>query len=114
MGRKTTAYLFVLGLMITVIVSVCSTKASNVSVDLKFNGSTATCMGTVVGNGSISATLELWQGSTKLVSWPGSGSGYVQISQPYTVVSGVTYTLRLNGTINGVSFPEISETKTCP
>ena len=104
-------------MILIMLISVLPARAANAgqpNVKLQFTGTTANCKGTVIANGSISVTLELWQGSTKLVSWPGSGSGYVQISQPYTVVSGVTYTLRLNGTINGVSFPEISETKTCP
>ena len=89
-------------------------EAGSRTVNLTFNGTTVNCSGTVFDSGSITANLELWQGSTKLISWPGSGNGFVQISETYTVVSGVTYTLKMNGTINGVSFPEASVTKTCP
>ena len=113
MFRKTIVLVLALTLLLSVVI-VRAAETGHPSVKLQFTGNTANCKGTVISSGSISITLELWQGSTKLVSWPGSGNGYVQISQPYTVVSGVTYTLKLNGTINGVSFPEVSETKTCP
>ena len=88
--------------------------AESMRVKLTFNGTTATCFGSVSPSGSIEITLELWQGNTKLVSWSGSGTGYVQISETYTVSHNVTYTLKLNGTVNGVAFTEASVTETCP
>ena len=109
--------ILIAAIVLIILISALPASAANTnqpSVKLQFTGTTADCKGTVIASGAISVTLELWQGSTKLVSWPGSGSNYVQISQPYTVVSGVTYTLKLNGTVNGVSFTEVSETKTCP
>lgn len=113
MVRKCICILALLGLLACCL-PCHSVRAAAVYPSLQFSGTTAICKGTVSGSGSISANLELWQGSTKLISWPGSGNGFVQISETYTVVSGVTYTLKLNGTINGVSFPEASVTKTCP
>lgn len=89
-------------------------KAASVTTELQFSGLTASCKGTIVGSGSIEATLELWRGSTKLESWSDSGTGYLQISETYSVSHGVSYTLKLTGTIGGVAFPESSVTKVCP
>ncbi|MBO4872576.1 MAG: hypothetical protein J5496_04080 [Lachnospiraceae bacterium] len=113
MERKSVAVILLLAMLLSVLPAEAAVTLKK-NVSLSFTDTTANCSGTVMGSGSISATLELWQGSTKLISWPGNGSGYVQINESYTVVSGVTYTLKLNGTINGVAFTEASVTRTCP
>ena len=112
--RKTLlAYLVVLALMGCMICSY-NVQASNAYPTLSFNGTTASCKGTVMGSGSIEATLELWSGSTKLTSWSDSGTGFLLISETYSVSHGVSYTLKLTGTVGGVAFPESSVTKVCP
>lgn len=76
-------------------------------------GSTATCKVTLRAAGqSIDATLELKQGNTVIASWSGIGSGILTLSGTATVVSGVTYTLTVSGTIDGVAFTPASITKT--
>ncbi len=76
-------------------------------------GSTATCKVTLRAAGqTIDATLELKQGSTVIASWSDTGTGLLTLSGTATVVSGVTYTLTVSGTINGVPFTPASITKT--
>lgn len=80
---------------------------------LKVSGTTATCSAKVVSSGkTINATLELWQGGTLIASWSKTGTGLVTFSETVTIVRGLTYTLTLSGTINGVAFPTQSVTKT--
>ena len=72
---------------------------------LVFSGGTAYCSAKISeADSSISATMELWQGSTQLASWSDSDMSSVQLSGSVNVSSGQTYTLVVYGTINGVSF----------
>ncbi len=89
-------------------------QAVNVIPKLTFSGTTATCKVSIIQSGkTISATLELWHGSTRIASWSDTATSYLQISETKTVVSGQTYTLKVSGTINGVPFTGTSVTKTC-
>jgi len=54
----------------------------------------------------------LKQGSTVIASWSDTGTGILTLSGTATVVSGITYTLTVSGTINGVPFAPASITKT--
>ncbi len=82
---------------------------------LNYSGTTALCKLTVIDTGkSIDATMELWQGNTKLATWNDSDTTQVILDETYGVTSGVSYTLKGYGTINGVSFNMTSVTKTCP
>ena len=76
-------------------------------------GSTATCSVTLSAPGKvIDATLELKQGSTVIASWSDTATGLLTLSGTATVVSGVTYTLTVYGTIDNVAFVPASITKT--
>ncbi|MBQ3930756.1 MAG: hypothetical protein II725_00580 [Firmicutes bacterium] len=78
---------------------------------LSISGNQATCSVTVRAPGkTIDATLELWQGSTLVASWSDCRTGIVVLSETVTVVSGLTYTLTVSGTINGVAFTPQSVT----
>ena len=71
---------------------------------LSFSGTTANCTTRVnsgTSDGNISATIQLWQGSTCVATW-------------YAVTSGLQYTLTVDATVNGSSIPRVSTTKTCP
>lgn len=82
-----------------------ATKAPKVTLTFSINGTTATCKLKVNDmNKYINATMELWQGSTFITSWSASGYSVVGMSETYTVLSGVTYTLKGYGTSGGVSF----------
>lgn len=84
---------------------------------LSFSGTTANCsvyVNSGTPDGSISATIQLWQGSTCVATWYASGVGSLTHSASKAVTSGLQYTLTVDATINGSSSPRVSTTKTCP
>jgi hypothetical protein len=62
----------------------------------------------------ISATMELWQGTTLIAVWFGSGSNSVSISGSASIITGRTYTLKVYGTANGISFEAVPVSRSCP
>ena len=94
-----------------------ASTAYDANPSLSFSGTTAYC--SVICRGdkttdSISATLTLYQGSTEIDSWSNSGTFHVPVSGNCSVVSGVTYRLKLSWSVNGVSQPDIEVTNICP
>lgn len=84
---------------------------------LSFSGTTANCSVYIKAdnlNDSISATIQLWQGSSCMATWYASGVGSLTHSASKAVTSGLQYTLTVDATINGSSIPRVSTTKTCP
>lgn len=84
---------------------------------LTFNRTTAYCMADCSGNGSsdeVEATLTLYQGTTYVDSWSGSGTGTVSISGSCRVTSGKSYKLVLEYSVNGSAIPSVSATGVCP
>jgi len=84
---------------------------------LSFTGTTATCLATAYGNARtdrVSMTMKLWNGGVCLKTWTGSGTYRVSLNKPTTVSSGKTYTLTVDYTVNDVSQPRESTTRTCP
>lgn len=83
------------------------------SLSLSISGNTANCSAKVYESGKrISVTMELWNGSTLLATWTGSGTNYATASGSYSNVQrGKTYTLKAYGTANGRAFtvPPISK-----
>ena len=80
---------------------------------LKAIGTTAICECRITFSGQeIDATMELWQGSTLVASWQASGTGRVDFYETVTIVRGLTYTLTVSGTVDGVAFTPRSITKT--
>ena len=72
---------------------------------IKLVGNTANCSVKLSYFGkSISATLELKQGSTVIASWSGTKSNALTLSGNAVVQSGLTYTLTVSGTVNGVAY----------
>lgn len=95
--------------------AMAATRAATVAPELTFDGTTANCWTSVVAiNQDIVANLELWYNGNMIKSWPGSGESYITISGSRPVFSGRTYSLRVTGTIDGVSFESNFITKTCP
>lgn len=85
-------------------------------ISLSFDGTTAICSATCKGSNSndkVEATLMLVSDGKTLASWSTAGNYSVSISEKYQVVRGKSYTLKLNYSVNGVSKPEKSVTKTC-
>jgi len=92
-------------------------RSASVNVDLTFSGTAATGSVSVDGNSSsdtISVYVELWRGNILIKSWTDSGTGSIDSSRTATVAHGKTYTLKAYATINGVSLPMASVTRTCP
>lgn len=116
--QRLTAMVAVLMLVVSCIAtayadaSICSTGPSMV---LQFSSTTATCRSTLSSTGnSLHITMELWQGTTKVASWNGSGTSFVSVSGTHSVSKGKTYTLKATYTINGTSYTASPVTKTCP
>lgn len=108
-------------LVVIMAVSLCApafatTKAARATPSLSFSGTTANCSVTITDAGKqISATLQLWYNDMLVNAWSGSGTSYVAITGTHTsCVSGGVYTLKLVGTIGGVSITSNPIVKTCP
>lgn len=90
-------------------------RATQKSADLRFNGTTAICLTTITTDKTsdvISATMKLTQGSTTVASWTANGNNEVSLTKTAAVSSGKTYTLTVTYTINGISQPTMSVTRT--
>ena len=90
-------------------------EAASIVPDLSFSGTTASCYVKITHIGKkITATMELWHGMTLVDSWSGTGTNSLILNETHSgCVSGWTYTLKINGTIGGVAFSEITETAIC-
>ncbi len=96
-------------------VAFAAVQTITVRPTLSFTGTTANCGVTISAPGKyIDATLELWNGNTKVQSWNKTGTGYVSIAKTKAVTSGNTYTLIVTGTIGSDDIDGIPVTKTCP
>lgn len=81
---------------------------------LTFSGTTAYCSGSVSDlNKYIVATMTLSQGGAPVASWLRTGTSYVDFYGTCTVVKGLSYTLVISGTVDGVPFSTTPITKTC-
>lgn len=90
-------------------------RTIDVVPDIEFNGTTATCTVRIMGDRTtdrITATMELWQGSTLIDDWSASGSGILKIDETATVSKNKTYTLTVEYTINGVNQMPVSLSRT--
>lgn len=116
--RKASILLALL-LLVTVFTTAQASPARSLSTNplLSFAGTTANCSVYIRAdnlNDSISATIQLWQGSSCVATWYASGVGSLTHSASKAVTSGLQYTLTVDATINGSSIPRVSTTQTCP
>lgn len=85
-----------------------------VSSSLSFSGTTAYCDGTVTdANKYIVATMTLSTGGSPVASWSGSGWSVVNLGGSCKVTKGLTYSLVISGTVDGVAFSTTPIVKTC-
>lgn len=115
--KKRAVLLFVVFLLLisSTVQSYAEFRFINITPSLEFNGNVANCSVSIIRVGkTIDATLSLWHGGTCVASWHKTKLSSVVISETATVVSGVTYTLTVSGTIDGVPFSSTAITKTCP
>ena len=108
-------------LLICIVLFMCSAYASaegglrNATVSLSFKGETAYCECLVREAGkSITVSMKLYEGSSLIASWSGSGTSIVSMSKTAAVQSGHTYTLKVSGTIGGNAFTASDITRKCP
>ena len=115
MKKKLLAILTLSALVLAMTISAFAAerRAPSISVRLAFDGTTAECTAIITSVGDeIDATMQLKRGSTVLKTWTGDGTNVVNLYGEHGVTKGVTYTLVVSGTIDGVPFSE-SESKTC-
>ena len=114
--RKTALFLVII-LVISIPLSVfAEPRALLVDPTLRFNGNTATCEATIIGNNmseSIEVTMELMCGTFCVDSWTSSGYGYVHMLKTAPVTSGRTYQLVVYVTFRGDSLSPVSVSGTC-
>lgn len=117
MKKRTVALLLVVVLILSVSVQ-ATAKIQTISPLLQFSGKTANCYVEVSADKAtdkIEITASLWRGSTCLETWTESGYEYVYLSESKTVsISGVTYKLTADVTINGKALPQVESTAKCP
>ena len=113
--RKILVIAMTICMLLTVAAS-AATNAVSAVPGLSYTGTTANCSGTVTAAGqSIVAVVSIWRGNAILDSWSDSGSNMVSIEETYDdCISNVSYTVKLSGTVGGVSFGTKSITRTCP
>lgn len=93
-----------------------ATRALTINPYLSFNGTTASCEVTVVGNNMserIDVEMKLMRGSTCIDSWSITGYGYVYTEKFATVTKGQTYELVVAVSVNGVAKTPVSVTNRC-
>ncbi len=118
--KKTLCLIFALILLTATVLPISTSAATPKSISiipsLGFDGTTAE-LGLEVNCGyltdSISAVVILWEGNFALDQWHPSGSGFLDFIETYSVSRGHTYTLTADVTINGVTRPRVSITRTC-
>lgn len=87
-------------------------QAAAPRLKLTFNGTEATCYVMARGNGPIEIVMSLWNRNTEIAAWSATGNGVIVLNKTVTVSMGETYTLKLNGSIAGTAFPEVSISRT--
>ncbi len=116
--KKRTVSLLLVVVMLLTLTAYAAPRAATISPLLEFDGKTAYCYVDVVGNSSsdkIVITASLWRGSTCLATWTESGTEIVSLSESKAVsISGVTYKLTADVTINGRVLPQVETTAKCP
>lgn len=114
---KKIAFLLAIVLAISAPLSVsAATYILTLNPHLSFNGTTAVCEVTVVGNTMsdfIEVDMELMHGATCIASWSAEGYGFVNLERYANVTKGQTYTLVVAVTMNGVSKTPVTKTNTC-
>ncbi|MCR5500390.1 MAG: hypothetical protein K6F31_08355 [Acetatifactor sp.] len=116
-------FMAILSVISIVLALSITAKAANESVviirpGLSFSGTTATCTLKVFGEyttDSIVASVTLKHGSSTVKQWTNlTANGYMDFSDTAPVSHGVTYTMQVTVSINGVPYSVADITKTCP
>ena len=117
MRRCICALIALVVLALSISVQAAEPRVISAKLMLSFNKTTAQCSVICLGNNdndAIDATLTLYQESTYVDSWSGSGKGRVVISGTCEAVSGKNYKLVVDYSVNGKSQPSVYSTRQCP
>lgn len=116
--KKRIVALTVAVVLLLTISAAALTRAETVVPLIQFDGKTAHCYVEVSAdhpNDPITVTATLWRGSTDLATWTETGNGYVYLNESKVVsVTGVTYKLTADVTVNGEVFEQVYTTAKCP
>lgn len=113
MKKRTIAIALILALLLSMSAYAIEPRDSG-TLSLTFDGTTAVCKAVVSASGKkIVATMTLYEGSTRIASWPASGTSRVAITGKAEVEAGVEYRLTVSGTADGVAFSADSVYATC-
>ena len=118
---KKRIFTFALAIALAVGATLCTSaavevepRALQVRTSLTFDGTTATCETMVIsGTDSLNVTMTLKRGNIVIARWSDSGTGIISMVEHCSVTKGVTYTLEVSGTRNGVAFEAQPVIRTC-
>ena len=118
MKRRLLSILLVLILLLnmTLAVSAATPRIMLVSVDLGFVGTTAQCgvsVSTDYLTDSIYSTIKLYRNGRCIKTWTKSSFGMLSFYEEVSAIRNSEYTLEAVVTVNGVTEPVCSKTKTC-
>ena len=117
MKRRICVCMALIALALSISVQAVELRYVTARPSLSFNGTTAFCSAFCRGDSSsdkIDATLTLYQGSSYVDSWSGSGKEQVTLSGTCEAVSGKSYKLVVDYSVNGESQPSVYSTRQCP
>lgn len=109
--------LLILLLCVPLTTYAATARLSAIFANISFTGTTANCSATILADDSsdtISATMKLWNGSTCLATWTGTGKGSLSMAKSKAVTSGLEYKLTIDAVIDGSKFGTVSKFGTCP
>lgn len=116
MKKRIVSVLLVVAILSAMAATAAAAESRNAvcTPTLSFDGTTANCSLTITALGkTIAATMELWQGSTRVAQWSFSGTSRLIVSETKTVTKGKTYTLKVSGTIESEAIPAVQVSGTC-
>ena len=117
MRKMLCALMAVLMLAIPISAKAATPRAASVVPNITYSENSATYSVRITGNSindSIEAEIKFWRGTTCLATWEISQKGRVNFSNAVNVVSGYTYRLTVEWTLNGVVQDTVTISKKCP
>ncbi len=98
-------------------VQAATPRTQPVYPNLSFTGTTANCSVTVLAasmTDEIELSVTLWLGNSWVKSWDVTGTGILSWHDTATVVSGNTYVLTVDVTVDGEDLDQVYISKKCP
>ncbi len=115
--RKCTALLLAIVVILSCVVcAFATTKSITKGSDLSFYGNTAYVSAYVRETGSYcTISAKLYKGNSLVGSWNDSDYDLAAVSDSVSgCISGQVYSLKVTATVNGISVPISTISKTCP